>query len=269
MRTVVLFATAARFALLEHARNRLALVLAGAFVPLWLSLAYVTVPGNPAHFTLRSVGEVRTDHGNEVIQMIAALNAVTLITGFMMFAATFSSGRFDRRLAMAGYPRTHLAAAKLAALTLIAAAVAAYATVILCLYWSPRQPVPLAFAFFGAAMTYGVLGVTFGSVLRREVEGMVAVAMISGIDIGLQNPLYSSGAESDLVQYMPAFGAVQSAGAAAFSTSWNPLYTAIQWLWFAGAALLALLTFHRRTRSALPRSGRSDPGGEPVPASVP
>ncbi|MFF0445138.1 ABC transporter permease [Streptomyces sp. NPDC004609] len=263
MRTLVLFATAARFALLEHARNRFALVLAGVFVPLWLSLAYVTVPGTPAHFSLRSVGEVRADHGNEVIQMIAALNAVTLITGFMMFAATFSSGRFDRRLAMAGYPRTQLAVAKLAALTLISTAVAAYATLIVSLYWSPGQPVHLALAFFGAAMTYGVLGVTFGSVLRREVEGMVAVAMISGIDIGLQNPLYSSGAQSDLVRFMPAFGALQSAGAAAFSTSWDPLYPAIQWLWFTGAALLALLTFHRRTRSALPRSGRTAPEAAP------
>ncbi|MGV9545230.1 hypothetical protein ACWDSF_28215 [Nocardia beijingensis] len=73
----------------------------------------------------------------------------------MMFAATFSSGAFDRRLSMAGYPRGALALAKIACLVVASLVVCSYATAVICCYWSPRQPVLLAAPLFGAAMTYG------------------------------------------------------------------------------------------------------------------
>jgi hypothetical protein len=65
--------------------------------------------------------------GNEITQITGVINTVTLITGFMMFAATFSGGRFDRRLVMADYPRVHLVLAKAASLALASVGVAAYA----------------------------------------------------------------------------------------------------------------------------------------------
>lgn len=183
-----LFTTASRYALIGHARNRFAMLLVVLYIPVWIALAYLTIPDRPAPFRLRATGEVLTPPGNHLTQITGALNAVTLIAGFMMFAATFTGGAFDRRLAMAGYPRHHLVLAKLSALTLVCAAVAAYATAAAGFAWSPRQPLMLAAALFCAALTYGTLGVVFGSVLRREVEGMFAILMISIIDVALQNP---------------------------------------------------------------------------------
>jgi hypothetical protein len=246
------FATATRFALIEHGRNRFALVLVALFIPLWTSLAYLAMPDNPAHMRLRATGETLAARGNELTEISGALNAVTLITGFMMFAATFSGGRFDRRLAMAGYPRTHLVLAKVTALALVSAVVAAYATAVTCLAWTPRQPLLLGAALFCAGLTYGALGVGFGSVLRREVEGMFAIVMTSIIDLALQNPIVSSGADNLIISYLPTYGAMQAATAAGFSTSPVPGYLAIQLTWFAVAALIALVGFHRSTRSALP-----------------
>lgn len=256
------FATATRFALVEHGRNRFATLLVVLFIPVWTTLAYLAVPDTPAPMQLRATGETLAPRGNELTEISGALNAVTLITGFMMFAATFSGSRFDRRLAMAGYPRTHLVLAKVTALALVSAVVAAYATAVTCLAWTPRQPLLLAAALFCAGLTYGALGVGFGSVLRREVEGMFAIVMTSVIDLALQNPITSSGADNPITRFLPSYGAMQAGTAAGFSTSPVPGHLAIQLAWFAVAALIALVGFRRSTRSTLPATAQP-PAPEP------
>ncbi len=103
-----LFTTATRYDLIEHARNRFAVLLVVFFIPTWLGLVHLTIPDKAAPFRLASTGEKPARAGTELTQITGVLTAVTLVTGFMMFAATFTGGRFDRRLAMAGSPRTHL-----------------------------------------------------------------------------------------------------------------------------------------------------------------
>ncbi|MEI7031863.1 ABC transporter permease [Streptomyces pratensis] len=246
-----LFATASRYALTGHARNRFAMLLVVVYIPVWIALAYVTIPDQPAPFRLRATGEVLSPPGNHLTQITGALNAVTLIAGFMMFAATFTGGAFDRRLAMAGYPRYHLVLAKLSALTLVCAAVAAYATAAVAFAWPPQQPFILVAALFCAALTYGALGVVLGSLLRREVEGMFAILMISILDVALQNPLSSSGSDSAVVRFLPTYGAVQASMSAAFSDASAARGLVIQSLWLTGAASAGFLVFRRRTRNAL------------------
>jgi hypothetical protein len=246
-----LYVTAARFDLIEHARNRLAMVLVALFIPSWISLAYAVIPSRPLAFRLRATGRLLAPAGNQITQITGAINAVTLITGFMMFAVTFNGGRFDRRLAMAGYPRIHLVLAKTTSLTPASGIIAAYATAVICTAWTPRRPLLLAAALFCGAMTYGALGVVFGSLLRREVEGMFALVMTSIVDVGLQNPLASGGTGSAAVQFLPTYGTMQAATAAGFTHEWLPGDLTVQFLWFAGAALLGLLAFHRRTKDAL------------------
>ncbi|MEU9369269.1 ABC transporter permease [Streptomyces avermitilis] len=250
---LLLLATATRYALIEHGRNRFAMVLVALFLPTWTTLTYLAMPDTPARVRLRATGQWLTPRGNELTGISGALNAVTLITAFLMFAATFAGSGFDRRLALAGYPRTHLVLAKVAALALASSAAAAYATAVTCLTWTPRQPLLLAAALFCAAMTYGVLGVALGSVMHREVEGMFAIVMTSIIDLALQNPVMSSGANTPVTRYLPSYGAMQAGVAAGFSTSASPRDLAIQLAWFTGAALVCLLVFHRRTRNASPQ----------------
>ncbi|MFI9311601.1 ABC transporter permease [Streptomyces triculaminicus] len=256
-RHLTLFSTASRYELVVHASNQFAMLLVAAFVPTWSAVAHLVIPSTPVHFRLRGTGRILTPAGNQLTQVTSAINAVTLITGFMMFAATFASGRFDRRLALAGYPRTHLVLAKTAALAVASVAIAAYATAIACLSWTPRQPLLLATALFCASMTYGALGVVFGALLRREVEGMFALVMTSVLDTALQNPIVSSGANSWAIAFLPTYGSVQAATAAGFTGTPLRSCLAIQLTWLAGAAFLGLLAFHRRTRNALSGTPRA------------
>ncbi|OQS16140.1 hypothetical protein B0T36_04930 [Nocardia donostiensis] len=255
-----LFMTATRYALIEHARNRFAMLLVAAFIPLFVTLAGLIITDTPVPFRLRDTGVVLDAKGNELAQISGALTAVCLIVGFMMFAATFSSGAFDRRLCMAGYPRVALGLAKIACLVVAAIAVSAYATLAICLSWSPQQPILLAAALFCAAMTYGALGVALGALLRREVEGMFAIAMISCFDMVVQNPIASIGADSDVVRLLPSYGAMQAATAAGFSDTTPLPGLAVQLVWFTASALVGLVAFHLRTRSAL---GATMPSGVP------
>ncbi|WP_406351239.1 ABC transporter permease [Streptomyces sp. NBC_01635] len=264
-RHLVLLATATRYDLVAHARNRFALLLVVLFVPTWISLVYLTIPGRAVSFHLAATGETVSPPGSRLTQITGAVNAVTLVTGFMMFAATFAAGRFDLRLAMAGFPRTHLVLARTVSLALISAVLAAYATAVTCTAWMPKQPLLLAAALFCAAMTYGVLGVVFGSLLHREVEGMFAMVMTSVVDVALQNPVLSSGADSQLLRLLPTYGTVQAATTAGFSTSPATSRFGLQLLWFAATALLALLAFHHRTRDALPGRRRRDRPAAPRP----
>ncbi|MCX5063797.1 MULTISPECIES: ABC transporter permease [unclassified Streptomyces] len=251
-----LLVTATCYAVAEHLRNRFAMVLVAGFIPTWTALAYLAVPNAPAELRLRATGQLLRPAGNQLSEITGALNAVSLIVGFMMFAAAFSGGHFDRRLVMAGYPRIHLVVAKMSALVLASGAVAVYAVAVTHFLWTPWQPVLLAAALFCAALTYGAIGVALGSLLRREVEGMFAIVMISVIDVYLQNPIASSGSDSPIVRLLPSYGAVQASTAAGFSDTALPGYLAVQLLWFTGAALIGLLAFQRRTRNTLSLSPR-------------
>lgn len=265
-RGVRLFRFATRYGLVEHARNRFAMLLVAVFLPVWVIMTGWAVAKEPVQFRLHSTRHVLTADSDKITQITGALNGVTLIIGFMMFAATFSNGAFDRRLSMAGFPRVPLGLAKVACLVIASVAVCSYATAVICCFWSPRQPVLLAAALFGTAMTYGALGVALGTLLRREVEGMFAIVMISVVDLGLQNPL-ASGADSGMVRWLPSYGAMQAATAAGFSTAVPAVDFAVQLVWFTAGTLISLLAFHRRTRSALTAAARIgwQAGAGPVP----
>jgi hypothetical protein len=261
------FVLATRFAVIEQVRNQLAMALVILFVPLWISLGQFMIVDVRVSFRLWATGQSVIAAGNELTQISGALNAVTLIVGFAMFSATFSSGTFDRRLAMAGYPRPQLLLAKVASLILASAVVSGYATAVMCVYWSPRQPGVLALSLFSAAMTYGAVGVVLGTVVRRELEGAFLIVMISVIDLTLQNPIASKGAGSAMVRLLPSYGAMQSASAAGFSHSMPLSCLGVQLTWFTGAAAFSLLAFRRRTRSAV--TGQPPSPTQGAPCSLP
>ncbi|MFI9306877.1 ABC transporter permease [Streptomyces triculaminicus] len=256
--------TAVGFALLEHARNRFALVLVLFYIPLWLSLESWFVARKPASFMLRATGRTVTVDGNHLTMISGAINTVTLIVGFMMFMTTFKSLAFDRRLAFAGYPRVHLLVAKVAAMTLAAALIAAYATAVVHCYWAPVRPGLLTAGLFTAAVAYGGIGILLGSFLRNELEGMFLIIMISLLDTMLQNPISNPEASKDGVHLLPEYGPTQVSMAAGFTHAVPYRQLLLGPAWFAAMWLLGTAAFHLRTRDHRPRRRTHRPAGRPV-----
>ncbi|CAL9615181.1 hypothetical protein SUDANB121_05738 [Nocardiopsis dassonvillei] len=266
------YTTATRYALLEHLRNRLALLLVVFFIPVWITLVYLVIADADVPFLLRATDQTLVVDGNHVSKISGAVNAVTLIVGFMMFIVTFRSAEFDERLAVAGYPRAHLLGAKLTALLAASALVCAYAVAVIHLYWSPERPAVVWLSLLGAALAFGGIGVMLASVLRGELEGMFCIIMLSIIDMGLQNPVSNPASDSGVVVFLPTYGTMQTAVAAGFGGTLPTGHLLLGPLWFGGAVLVAAVAFRLRTRdrrrspSAFPARSSRAPSGTAAPS---
>ncbi|WP_172381233.1 ABC transporter permease [Streptomyces sp. MNP-20] len=261
-RTGEAFRTGAAFALLEHARNRLALVLVVVYIPLWLTLEHWFVTPDRLRFLLRAAGRTVTVDGNHLTMVSGAVNTVTLIVGFMMFMTTFKALAFDRRLALAGYPRSCLLLGKVVAMAVASALIAVYATAVVCWYWDPVRPALLALGLFAAAVSYGGIGILLGAFLRNELAGLFVIIMASLLDTMLQNPMSNAGADKDGLQLLPGYGPTQVAVAAAFTPGVTPYgHLLLGPAWFLAMWLLGTGAFFARTRDHLPPPSAPLPTG--------
>jgi ABC-2 type transport system permease protein len=258
------YVTATRFALIEQARNRLALVIVLLFIPLWICLAHAVADATPVPFFVRPAGRSVTVHANTLATITGALQAIALIVGFMMFIATARSAPFDRRLVQAGYPRLSLVLAKVSSLVLAAAAVAVYTTAWMQLYWRPQELVLLAASLFLGALIYGGIGIMLAAVLRGELAGMFLLIMVSFVDLGLQNPIATPVAASPVVRALPAYGAMQCAitSVGLRLVPWS--YLALGLCWAVGTAAIGITAFVLRTRSR--RTSSTIDAADPVAA---
>ncbi|MFI1370145.1 ABC transporter permease [Streptomyces griseochromogenes] len=263
------FRTALRFALIEQARNRLALLIVVLFVPLWTTLAFTVVARTPLRFRIRPVGRTVVMDGNILVQINGALQALTLVIAFMMFVATARSALFDQRLVRAGYPRSCLALAKCTALILVAVLVAAYTTAWMHLFWRPEQPLLLAAGMFTGALIYGGIGIVLAAVLRSELAGMFLAIMISSIDLVMQNPLINPDADSPVVRFLPAYAAAQTSVAAGGLPVVPSSCLLVGAGWAVGMAALGMAAFAVRTRTHHPGTAQGSLAGVEPAAPVP
>ena len=212
------FRTAARYTLLELARNRLALGLLIVFVPLWYFLLGVLEAGSgTVAFKFGVTGTYLTVDGHNLTLYTAGLNAVTLILAFLLFSSTRANARFDRRLVLAGYRQFALMLAKVAAMVIAAAAVSLYAVAMLAVAWRPAGLPLIWLGFFTAALIYGGLGLFLGVLVSSELAGFFAIVMLSLFDTVLQNPLDNPAANKDFLKAFPSFGPTQVGVAGGFT----------------------------------------------------
>ncbi|GCD47933.1 hypothetical protein [Streptomyces paromomycinus] len=242
------FAEMLHCTLLGQLRNRMALLLAVAFIPAWIAVARLCASDREVRFSLDSLGTRAVSQASHVSQVVNALAAVTLVTGFVTFMETFKAGEMDRRLLLAGYPRVPMLLAKVTAVAIIAALLALYTVTVLGASVPVRQWGPVALGLLGAGLAYGGIGLLLGSLVRGELEGFFLVIMLSLVDTGLQNPVFTVVDLSGL-EVLPLYGANQLTLAAAFTSGTPWSHSLLSLAWAAATSAAALLVFHVRTRS--------------------
>ena len=211
-----------RCTLRGHLRNRLALVLAVAFIPIWIFVARLCTSDHVVRIWLDAISGSVSAPASQVGQVASALGAITMVAGFIAFTETFQSREMDRRLLLAGYPRLPILLAKLAAVALTAALLALYTTILLWISLPVRHAAPLALALAGAGLAYGGIGLLLGSLVRGELEGFFLIIMLSLVDTGLQNPVFNTLMDVAGVSALPLYGVNQLALSSAL-TSQHPL----------------------------------------------
>lgn len=242
------YAVAAHYTLLEQLKNRLAIVLLLVFVPIWYYLAYVFTDA-PTAFKFRATNTVLQVDALHLTLLTLGLNSITLIVGFMFFAATRKDMRFDSRLVLSGYPQVQLILARLTALLVVSGFVALYACAVLFVFWRPVVLPLVWLSFFFGALIYGGLGILLGVLVRGELEGFFIIIMVSFIDAFLQNPIGNPAANKDFVEGFPMFAPTQLAVAGGFTHVLPWVYILISLAWLVGFTLLGLLIFYVKTKA--------------------
>jgi ABC-2 type transport system permease protein len=244
--------TSVRLTLAAQVRNRLAWVLLVAFVPVWYLLIGSMVGHTATIFRLRGTGaEIRVD-GHDLTLVTAGLSAITLITGFVVFAAVRRSLPFDRRLVLSGYRHSALIAAKTTAALAQAVGIGAYAAAVMLVFWRPAGVWAIAAAFILGAATYSALGLLLGVLVRGDLEGFFLIIMISMMDTFLENPVDNPLANKPILELFPSYAPTQFAAAGAFHHQGLASMAALSLAWTAAFALLGLAVLRLR----LPRSTR-------------
>ena len=250
------FPIAWRFALRSQTRNRLAWLLLIAFVPVWYELMQEIAGHTPLTFKLYATGRVLTVDGGHLTVITAGLNAVTMITGFAIFAAIRRTLAFDKRLVFAGYRQATLITAKTLAIAVVAAAVAGYTSLVLLAFWQPGLAgwAAVAAGFTVIALAYGALGLLLGVLVRNDLEGFFLIIMGSLMDTFLQNPLGNPVANKPVLQWFPSFGPMQFAVGGAFGHTalWGHL--ALGLAWTAAFTAIGLVIFQVKTRNRTHRA---------------
>lgn len=243
------YLVAAHYTLLEQLKNRLALGLLLVFVPIWYWFGYLFTTDAPIAFKFRATNTMLQVDALHLTLLTLGLNSITLIVGFMFFAATRKGMRFDHRLVLSGYPQLQLILARLTALLVVSWLVALYASAILFLFWRPLVLPLVWLSFFSGTLIYGGLGILLGVLVRGELEGFFVIIMVSLIDTFIQNPIGNPAANKDFVMGFPAFAPTQLAVAGGFTHVLPWVNILISLAWIAGFTLLGLLIFYVKTRA--------------------
>ncbi|MET7736860.1 hypothetical protein ABZT02_36860 [Streptomyces sp. NPDC005402] len=244
-----------RCTLLGHLRNRLALALAVAFIPVWIAVARMCTSDEVVRIWLDAISAPVSAPASQVGQVASALGAITMVAGFITFTETFQSRQMDRRLLLAGYPRLPMLLAKLAAVTLTAALLAVYTSVLLWISLPVRHAGPLMLALAGAGLAYGGIGLLLGSLVHGELEGFFLIIMLSLVDTGLQNPVFNTLMDVTGVSALPLYGVTQLALSSALTPRipWSHGLLSLTWSAATGALALFVLHTQRPSPSPLPR----------------
>ncbi|MEE1762009.1 MULTISPECIES: ABC transporter permease [unclassified Streptomyces] len=269
------FRTALWFEVVGHGRNRLAITLAVGFLPFQNRMFHAVARPGEIRFRLGALSRDVVAVADHVNQLSGALHAVTMIVGLTMFMASFKTGAFDRRLVLAGFPRTSLVAARFVGLCTVSALLALYAALVQWLAWPVERFWGMTLALFVAGLVYGGLGILLGALVRGELEGMFTVVMASLVDMGLQNPITNPAADQSGLWALPSYGPVQAATAAGVTATYPVAHLLLGLVWAVTASAAGLLAFAVRTWSYAPsRTGparvpRQREGGPRASADTP
>ena len=244
--------TAIRLTLAAQVRNRLAWVLLVVFVPVWYLLIGSMISHGGTGFRLRATGAAFVVDGHDLTLITAGLSAITLITGFVVFAAVRRSRPFDRRLVLSGYRHSALIAAKTTAALAQAVGIGAYAAAVLLIFWRPAGIWAIAAAFVLGAATYAAFGLLIGVLVRGDLEGFFLIIMISMLDTFLENPVDNPVANKPILEFFPSYAPTQFAAAGAFHHQALAGLAALSLAWTLAFALLGLAVLRKR----LPRPAR-------------
>lgn len=237
----------------EVLRGRLVLMLLVLIPSLFYAVAWLTGTDEQVAFELGSIDEdlvIAVDQMHQMATFIG-LAATGLLTSFVGLKLIQREAEVNQRLVLCGYRAAELVAAKLAVLLVVVLGISLYvATAIPLVFFEVDRFGALFLGFAAGGWVYGCYGLLVGALIRKELEGILFVALMTNIDSAwLQNPIWYAEAQNKIViTSLPAHLPSQASMAAAFTDQpvAGPLFGAL--LYGTVLLLLAGSVFTWRTR---------------------
>lgn len=245
--------TAFLLTLRQSLRGRLVLALVVLVPTLFYLFAALTagdmrIPLELAALRSGRVVEVPQRHGMAVF---IALAAVGLLTSFVGMRLVQDDLAVNRRLVLCGFHAHEILSSKLLVLLAVTAVLVLVVGLPLPLFFfGPQRLLATLAGLVAGAWVYGCFGLMVGALVRRELPGILCVALLTNLDSGwLQNPaLYAQAQNRALIRWLPAHWPSQASMLGAFTD--EPVGRALAGSLVYGLAflLLAVAAFAWHTR---------------------
>ncbi|MGB7069587.1 MAG: ABC transporter permease [Pyrinomonadaceae bacterium] len=205
----------------EMLRNRFAVTLLITIPALFFTIVWLTTGEHPVMFNLASVADntvIEVSARNQSLVFIGVA-AIGLITSFLAMNLMQKNSDVNRRLVLCGFHPSELVLAKLLVLFVVVFVVAFYLGALLLVFFRPAHFLSLVLGFALAGLVHSCYGLLVGSLVKRELEGILLIVLLVNIDAGwLQNPLYYAEAHNRaIIRFLPAYFPSQASIVSAFT----------------------------------------------------
>jgi hypothetical protein len=210
-----------RMTLRELKHDRLALILLVVIPTVFYAITRLTTPATNVFFKLAVISEdtfIPVNMRAEALLFIG-LAATGLLSSFLALNLIQRNEAVNRRLIICGYRTAELVAAKFMVLICIILVVAVYTCLVPVIFFQSRHLLSVYAGFCLTGFVYGSYGLLVGTIVKRELEGILLVVLLANIDIGwLQNPLFYAEAQNKFfIRFLPAFYPSQMTMISAFT----------------------------------------------------
>jgi hypothetical protein len=237
--------TGMRMTGLEILRSRYILVLVFAMPLIFYLMIYVTSVERdiPVLFGMLSDTEEYLVSERDESLIFFGTGAIALIAAFIALKLTQRHHESSRRLVLCGYSTSEVLLSRVGTLLLSLLPLGCYVSVLLLLFFTPADLVPVIAGFVLAGFVYAALGALIGVLFHNEIEGVLAVLLIANIDaVWMQNPIYYTASDHrEIIRMLPAYFPTQTGMIGAFTG--ESILAAAGWSLVYGSVLLLLALF--------------------------
>lgn len=202
-------------------RQRIVLILLIVIPAVFLSIVEFTTSERTLPFRLASLDEeVFIEISEKGISFIFfAVASTGFLLSFLALNLIQKNNEVNRRLIICGYHPTEILISIFLSLSLMIVLIAIYVGALTSLYYSIDHLPMFIVSLMLIGFVYGCYGLTIGSMIKGELEGILLIVLLVNIDAGwLQNPLfYEEAQHQQFISSLPAYFPSQAAIIAAFT----------------------------------------------------
>jgi hypothetical protein len=237
----------------ETFRNRITLLLLLLIPAIFYFIAFYTTSEIPILIKIASAPKeaVIMMKPKNLGLIYIGLAATGFITSFMALNIMQKNTFANKRQILCGYNTFELSLSKLIFVICIVLVLGIYTGGLGLMLMTPKYISGVILGYILCGFVYGSFGLFIGAVLRKELEGILVIVLLTNLDIGwLQNPIYYSAAPNKfIIKLLPGFNPSQVSVISAFtdySINTQIVFSVIYGLVFL---ILSMIIFRIRMRT--------------------